>query len=75
MCICSDAGAMPQLVESDYIVRRKSVDDIVNVLLKISKDELKSQARRNFEEAKKYQDVILAEKRNSFFDEVKKKMI
>ena len=72
LCICSDAGAMPELVESDYIVRRKSVDDIVNVLLKISNDGLKSQARRNFEEAKKYQDMVLAEKRNCFFDEVKK---
>ena len=63
LCICANTAAMPEMVEPKYIVKRKSVDDIVEVLKKITVDELKSQAKRNFEEAKKYEDEVLKKKR------------
>lgn len=67
---CSGArtAAIPELIESRFVCERKSVDDIVRVLTSISKDILKDQAKRNFEEAKKYQEEIVNDRRNRFFD-------
>ncbi len=71
LCICANTAAMPEMVEPKYIVKRKSVDDIVDVLKKITVNELKSQAKRNFEEAKKYEDATLKKKRNVFFEKIR----
>lgn len=70
LCICADVGAMPEMVESEYIVKRKSVDDIVNVLANISINQLINQAKRNFEEAKKYEETNLDHIRNDFFKKI-----
>lgn len=70
LCICANTAAMPEMVEQEYIVERKSIDDIVNVLARLSVDRLKDQAKRNFEEAKNYEEVHLDKKRNSFFKKI-----
>lgn len=72
LCVCADAGAMPEMVEPKYVVKRKSVDDIVNILANISINQLIEQAQRNFREAKKYQECVLEAKRNMFFEKIKK---
>lgn len=71
LCICANTAAMPEMVEQEYIVKRKSVEDIVSVLKGISIDKLKTQAQRNFNEVKKYTEDVLNRKRNSFFEIVK----
>lgn len=71
-CICANTAAMPEMVEPKYVVARKSVDDIVYVLKNMTIEKMIGQAKRNFEEAKKYQNEILDLKRNAFFDVVKK---
>ena len=70
LCICSNTAAMPEMVESGYVVERKSIDDIVNILACLSIDNLKNQAIRNFEEAKKFEELRLDKKRNLFFEKV-----
>lgn len=70
-CICANTAAMPEMVELEYVVERKSVDDIVNVLANLSIDKLINQAKRNFEEAKKYEESVLDKKRNEFFEKIK----
>lgn len=72
LCICANTAAMPEMVDSKYVVNRKSVNDIVDLLNDLSIENLKDQAIRNFEEAKKYDDQILDLKRNAFFKKVKK---
>ena len=71
LCVCANTAAMPEMVEPEYIVERKSVNDIVKILSHLSVDELKKQAKRNFEEAKKYEETSLDKKRNSFFEKIK----
>lgn len=71
LCICANTAAMPEMVEPEYIVERKSVNDIVKILSRLSVDELKKQAKRNFEEAKEYEEACLDKKRNSFFEKIK----
>ena len=66
-CVCANTAAMPEMVESEYVVNRKSVDDIVNVLKGMTIEKMIVQANRNFEEAKKYEESVLDERRNNFF--------
>lgn len=70
LCICANAGAMPEMIDAEYVVKRKSIDEIVTVLNEISIEDLKKQAVRNFNEAKKYEKQFLDEKRNAFFKKI-----
>lgn len=70
LCIGTRTAGTPELLQEDYIVEKKSVDGIVGLLKKISKEELILQAKRNYNEAKKYQETVLSEKRNAFFDKI-----
>ncbi len=70
LCVCANTAAMPEMVEPKYVVARKSVDDIINVLQNISVESLREQAIRNFNEAKNYEEVHLEKKRNSFFKKI-----
>ena len=71
LCICANTAAMPEMVESRYVVQRKSVDDIVDVLKNLDVEEMIGQAKRNFEETKMYEESVLNKKRNDFFEKVK----
>ena len=70
LCICANTAAMPEMVESEYVVKRKSVEEIENILKRITIGDLQVQAKRNFEEAKKYSDSVLNTKRKKFFNSV-----
>lgn len=70
-CIGSDTAAIPELLDSEYIVRRRSVKDIVRkVLLLQDKERMKAQSLLNFEEAKKYSNNVLDARRDNFYKEV-----
>ena len=69
-CVCANTAAMPEMVNSEFIVGRKSVDDIVGVLKNISIKKLINQATRNFNEAKKYEESLLNKKRYDFFQKI-----
>lgn len=71
LCICANTAAMPEMVEPRFVVRRKSVTDIVKVLQGLSKEDFYVEAKRNFCESQKYVEEKLIEKRKSFFDVVK----
>jgi glycosyltransferase involved in cell wall biosynthesis len=72
LCVCANTAAMPDMIEPEYVVERKSVDDIVNVLSGITVEGLKKQAIRNFNEAKKYQEENLDCIRSIFFEKIKR---
>lgn len=72
-CIGSNTAAIPELIDNKFIVKRKSVDEIVNRILKFrDKKILLEQAKLNFEEAKKYECQILDERRNEFYRSIKR---
>lgn len=70
LCIGSDVAGIPELLDENWIFkRRKNVEkQIENLLLKIDSDTMKEQARRNFNEAKKYEKDLLEQRRRSFFE-------
>lgn len=70
-CIGAKTAGIPELIEDKYVFPNsaKEVKLICDILSKmiIGKEELKSTARRNFAEAKKYQRESLFERRTTFF--------
>ncbi len=70
MCIGANTAAIPELIQQQYVTRRKSYEDIARILQSITKEELAKQASINFEEAKKYLDENLNKRRNAFFENI-----
>ena len=68
--IGSQTGGMPEMLDEAYVTRRRSVADIVNILRQLTKDEMKAQARRNFEKARDYQPSTVEKKISAFFNEI-----
>ncbi|MCM1170967.1 MAG: glycosyltransferase family 4 protein [Clostridium sp.] len=70
LCIGSDVAGIPELLDENWIFkRRKNVPkQIEDLLLKIDSDTMKGQAKRNFNEAKKYETDLLEQRRRSFFE-------
>ena len=69
-CLGSDAGGIPELLESRYIFRRGSVDEICRKIRTILSDDLSSIAVRNFRESSKYLNVIIEKRRSDFIDNI-----
>lgn len=72
LCVCANTAAMPEMVDAKYVVERKSVTGIAEILEHLNTDDLKEQACRNFHESKNYCEKILNAKRNCFFQKVMK---
>lgn len=67
-CIGARTAAIPELIDNDFVTRRKSVEDIVTCILKFrDKRILMEQAKRNFEESKKYECSVLDSRRSQFY--------
>ena len=64
----SNVGGIPELLDSKFIFSkgRKKVDEICNILQSFDQDTMREQARRNYEEAKKYDSEIIEERRRKF---------
>lgn len=71
MCCGARTAAIPELIDAKYVTKRKSYEEIVHVLAGITREELIDQAKINFTEAKKYQEKVINERRNRFFDCIK----
>ena len=70
MCIGASTAAIPELIEQQFVTRRKSSDDIVKILENVTKEQLMEQAKRNFDEARNYEEEKLNVRRKEFFDKI-----
>ena len=70
----SSAGGIPELLEDRYIInnRGRNVDEICSILKSFNKEAMIMQAKRNFEEAKKYNKKIIDKRRQEFLIEFTK---
>jgi len=74
-CIGFQAGGIPELLESQYVLKPKDIDGIVSALLKLdNEDEYQRAAKRNFIEAQKYDHKILQKQIQDFYIEIKKEL-
>lgn len=73
-CIGANTAGIPELIDSRFIVRRKSITDIVKKVIEYSQmsaEERSEISKRNFEESKKYEESVLNERRNKYFEKIK----
>lgn len=69
-CIGARTGAIPELLDEDFIVERKSVRQIVDRLETLDVDKMKKACEDNLRVASEYEASRLAIRRNRFFDAV-----
>lgn len=69
-CIGARTGAIPELLDEDFIVDRKSVRQIVDRLETLDVDKMKKACEDNLRVASEYEASRLAIRRNRFFDAV-----
>lgn len=74
LCIGARTGAIPELIKNEYIVRRRSVSQIVDKLETLDLEAMKRESIRNIDEAKSYDNTQLELKRNAFFDLISEDM-
>ena len=63
----SNVGGNNELVEEDYLFKAGDVDSIVNILYRLDKENLITQAKINFKKAKNYDREYLNNKRKNFY--------
>lgn len=73
---CPAIGArtagIPELISPECVVRRKSVKDIAETIIRIANQETMTElAKRNFEEAKEYRNSVLNARREAYFSRIK----
>lgn len=66
-------GGIPELLEPEYIFSntKKNIDEICSILQSFTKEKMIVQAKRNYEEAKKYDKQLIEERRKQFLIEFK----
>jgi len=66
-------GGIPELLEPEYIFSntKKNIDEICNILQSFTKEKMIVQAKRNYEEAKKYDKQLIEKRRRQFLMEFK----
>ena len=72
-CVCLGArtAGIPELINDEFVFRRKSVKDIVkHVKMVCEKIDIESEAMRNYQKSKEYEDIVLQERRNMFYAEI-----
>ena len=75
LCIGARTAAIPELIQPEYLTRRKSHSDIISLIETVTKEDMQNQALVNFKEAGKYQEELIRSRRNQFFDDVIKDVI
>ena len=74
-CIGARTAGIPELIDDFMVIKRKSVNDIVNKILdycSMSESEKLAVSTRNFNEAKQYSAMVLDGRRNHYFENIKK---
>lgn len=66
-CIGSDAGGIPELINKDFIFTKGSVDKIYDLILKIDKDLMIEEPKRNFDKTQEYDKKLLDKRRLDFY--------
>ena len=72
LCMGSNVGGIPELLDKKMIFRKKKHKDIYNIIKTLSKNDFHEQYLKNIELSEKFTQSYLDEKRKSFYVEFKK---
>ena len=74
LCFGFNTGAIPELLPHEYIVEKKNVDGIVNILKSFDNRCAIQAAKVNIAKAQLFTEEVLNEKRNTFFNNISDKL-
>lgn len=77
-CIGANTAGIPELLQKDMVVRRKSISDIVNTIqwyIDLDYRKKREIAFKNWIESEQYSKDVLDERRNNYFNKVKKEIL
>ena len=71
LVIGAATGGIPELISPDYVFSnsKTNIEEIVNLLSNITKEDLVREGTRNFEESKQYLRSVIEERRQEFLKE------
>ena len=69
-CIVSNAGGCPELIDDNFVFRKKNVQSFISCFERIDKKNMLIQCKKNFENAKKYDNSLLINKRKNFYKKI-----
>lgn len=75
LCMGSNVGGIPELIDSNYLFEVGNVQQIVNQLKSVDKQQLIEQAERNINRAMDFELPRLEAKRAAFYTEFKNELI
>ncbi|MBP5507323.1 MAG: glycosyltransferase family 4 protein, partial [Prevotella sp.] len=75
LCLGSAIAGIPELLAPEYLFPKGQVDRIVEILKNIKPEDLITQAKLNFEEAKDYDRDLLNERRRQFILDFKESIM
>lgn len=71
--IASDVGALPELIDNEYIIKRDDYQKLACIIEKLVHDsiEMEKQSYRNFERAKEFKPEIREKKYDAFYEKIR----
>jgi glycosyltransferase involved in cell wall biosynthesis len=68
-CIGSNAGGIPELLDSSVIFKGGSVKELTTILASFNAEKMNEQAKRDFEFSKRYAKEVIETRRKKFFED------
>lgn len=65
--ICTNVGGNYELINSKYMFKKGNVNQLVNILSNLNKENLIEQSKKNYKKSKNFSAEILNKKRNNFY--------
>ena len=76
VCVGSNTAGIPELLNGEFIIKRKSVSAVVNSILDLTKsNNFGIISKNNIEESKKYLSNTLDNKRLRYYNKIKKELL
>ena len=74
LCIASNAGGMPELLDSHFIFHKKKYKEIFNIIYSLNQEDYKVQSVYNYKKALQFNENMLNEKRIKFLQEYEREV-
>ena len=75
LCIASDVGGMPELLDSRFIFKKKSYKHLYSIIKSLKSEDYEKQSIKNYSYSHNFSDEKLQTKRNDFLKKYKKEII
>ncbi len=69
-CIGTTAGGIPELINKKMTFKKKKIIELENILINLTKEQLRTEATSNFNTSKKYNPESLENQRNDFYKNI-----